>query len=139
REEPFSYLVPRYVSDVCTPAKWNPSPTLCHARLQQKMRIISQLRCSRLCALYALITFGTAGFAQTAVPVNQPASPVASTVANGPDSKPILPGVDSAVRLGAGDLVEVSVYNVPELTTKLRVSTTGEIYLPLIDYVHVAG
>src|SRR4051812_24883527 len=82
----------------------NRSPMLCHARLQQKMRIISQLRCSRLCALYTLITFGTAGFAQTAVPVNQPASPVATTVANGPDSKPILPGVDSAVRLGAGDL-----------------------------------
>jgi len=43
------------------------------------------------------------------------------------------------VRLGAGDLIEFSVYNVPELTTKLRVSTTGEIYLPLIDYVHIAG
>src|SRR5579864_5739795 len=45
----------------------------------------------------------------------------------------------SSLRLEAGDLVEVGVYNVPELTTKARVSTNGEIYLPLIDYVHVAG
>jgi polysaccharide biosynthesis/export protein len=44
----------------------------------------------------------------------------------------------SALRLEAGDLVEVGVYNVPELTTKARVSSKGEIYLPLIDYVHVA-
>jgi polysaccharide export outer membrane protein len=45
----------------------------------------------------------------------------------------------SSLRLEAGDLVEVGVYNVPELTTKARVSTKGEVYLPLIDYVHVAG
>jgi len=45
----------------------------------------------------------------------------------------------SSLRLETGDLVDVGVYNVPELTTKARVSTKGEIYLPLIDYVHVAG
>jgi polysaccharide export outer membrane protein len=39
--------------------------------------------------------------------------------------------------LGTGDLVEVSVYNVPELTTKARVGSSGDIYLPLIDYVHL--
>jgi polysaccharide biosynthesis/export protein len=33
----------------------------------------------------------------------------------------------------------VSVYNVPELTSKARVNTAGDLYLPLIDYVHVAG
>lgn len=43
------------------------------------------------------------------------------------------------VKFGPGDLLEVSVYNVPELATKARVSNSGEIYLPLIDYVHVAG
>jgi polysaccharide biosynthesis/export protein len=45
----------------------------------------------------------------------------------------------SSLRIEAGDLVEVGVYNVPELTTKARVSSEGEIYLPLIDYVHVAS
>ncbi|HKT89069.1 MAG TPA: polysaccharide biosynthesis/export family protein [Candidatus Sulfotelmatobacter sp.] len=44
-----------------------------------------------------------------------------------------------SVKLGPGDLVEVNVYNVPELTTKARVSNSGDLYLPLIDYVHVDG
>ena len=43
------------------------------------------------------------------------------------------------VKLGPGDLIEVSVYNVPELATKARVSNSGDVYLPLIDYVHVEG
>jgi len=42
------------------------------------------------------------------------------------------------IRLGPGDLVEVSVYNIPELTTKARISNNGDLYLPLIDYIHVA-
>ncbi len=50
-----------------------------------------------------------------------------------------LPGGDSSVRLGAGDLIELSVYNVPEMSTKTRVSNSGDVYLPLVDYVHVDG
>ncbi len=46
---------------------------------------------------------------------------------------------NSLVRLGTGDLVEVNVYNVPELSTKARVSNSGDVYLPLVDYVHVGG
>jgi len=42
-------------------------------------------------------------------------------------------------KLGPADLIELNVYNVPELTTKARVSGSGDVYLPLIDYVHVAG
>jgi len=43
------------------------------------------------------------------------------------------------VKLGPGDLIEVNVFNVPEMATKVRVSNSGDIYLPLIDYVHVEG
>ncbi len=46
---------------------------------------------------------------------------------------------DSSLRLGIGDLLEFGVYNVSELSTKTRVGNNGDIYLPLIDYVHVAG
>lgn len=42
-------------------------------------------------------------------------------------------------KLGPGDLVEISVYNVPKLQTKARVNNSGDLYLPLIDYVHVEG
>jgi polysaccharide biosynthesis/export protein len=45
----------------------------------------------------------------------------------------------SLLRLGVGDLVEVGVYNVPELASKTRIDSHGDVYLPLIDYVHVAG
>lgn len=45
----------------------------------------------------------------------------------------------SMMKLGPGDLIEVSVYNVPELASKVRVSNGGDIYLPLVDYVHVDG
>jgi polysaccharide biosynthesis/export protein len=45
---------------------------------------------------------------------------------------------NSNVKLGVGDLIEISVFGVPDLQTKSRISGSGEVYLPLIDYVHVA-
>jgi len=45
----------------------------------------------------------------------------------------------SSAQLHNGDLLEISVYNVPELATKDRISSSGEIYLPLVKYVHLAG
>ncbi len=62
------------------------------------------------------------------------ATPAAATSVESPTTH-----ASPGLRLGSGDLIDVSVYNVPELTTKARVSSTGEIYLPLIDYVHVSG
>ncbi len=58
--------------------------------------------------------------------------------ANGttPANNSVPPG-DSFLKLGGGDLIEVNVYNVPELSTKARVGNSGDVYLPLIDYVHV--
>ena len=66
--------------------------------------------------------------------VSTPATAQATSL---PVTAPTQPA--SPLRLQSGDLVEVAVYNVPELTTKARVSTKGEIYLPLIDYVRIAG
>ena len=43
------------------------------------------------------------------------------------------------LRLGPADMLEISVYNVPELSQKGRVSNSGDIYFPLIDSVHVDG
>ncbi len=57
-----------------------------------------------------------------------------------PDSSSVTPGGNSPLlRLGPGDLLDIGVYNVPELNTKARVGNTGDVYLPLIDYVHVGG
>jgi polysaccharide biosynthesis/export protein len=48
------------------------------------------------------------------------------------------PQITPQLKLGSGDLVEVNVYGVPELSTKTRVSNTGDLYLPLVNYIHVA-
>jgi polysaccharide export outer membrane protein len=61
------------------------------------------------------------------------ALPAQQTVSN------VTPRADSSLHLGPGDLVEVSVYNVPDLSAKTRVSASGDISLPLIDSVHVGG
>jgi polysaccharide export outer membrane protein len=36
-------------------------------------------------------------------------------------------------------LLDISVYNVPELSQKTRINNSGDVYLPLIDYVHLGG
>jgi len=46
---------------------------------------------------------------------------------------------DPSLKLGVGDLIELTVYDVPELTTKTRVSSNGDIYCALIGPTHVAG
>lgn len=114
-------------------------------------------RCQIVLLPLALICLVTAGsFAQQpgeaqpsqSSPIPSAAQPVsqAATSASGisPQAKPGDSNQDKAddrslVKLGAGDLVEISVYNVPELATKARVSNAGDLYLPLIDYVHVQG
>jgi len=78
-----------------------------------------------------------------AQPVSQAATSVTSA-ASGTQAKASDASKDTAdesalTKLGPGDLIEVNVYNVPELTTKARVGNSGDIYLPLIDYVHVEG
>lgn len=42
-------------------------------------------------------------------------------------------------RIGAGDLVKISVFGSPELTTETRVSQSGSLTVPLIGPVPVAG
>jgi len=41
--------------------------------------------------------------------------------------------------IGAGDLLEMNVLQTPELSGKLRVSNSGDVLLPLVGTVHVAG
>ena len=56
-----------------------------------------------------------------------------------PDKASETKGAASSLQLGPGDLVEMTVYNIPELTTKTRVSSSGDLYCPLIGYMHVSG
>jgi polysaccharide export outer membrane protein len=44
----------------------------------------------------------------------------------------------STSKLGAGDLIDLTIYGVPDLNTRARIGNNGDVYLPLIDYVHIA-
>jgi len=81
------------------------------------------------------------------LPAAQPISQAATNASGAAQTAPAItpepakdsPDQSALVKLGPGDLIEVSVYNVPELVTKARISSSGDVYLPLIDYVHVDG
>jgi len=78
--------------------------------------------------------------AQASGGVAAAASSVATPVTAAAQST--MPGrssMNSGIRLGSGDLIEVNVYDVPELNTKTRVNDTGDIDLPLVNDVHVQG
>ena len=44
-----------------------------------------------------------------------------------------------ALPIATGDELDVSVYNLPEMTSHQRVNEDGDIHLPYVQYVHVAG
>lgn len=49
------------------------------------------------------------------------------------------PQPDPELRIGNGDLLTVKVYGAPEFDNDVRVSSTGEISLPMIGNLRVAG
>lgn len=81
-----------------------------------------------LCSLHLLAQTPVTGETPQPAPANETASP---------QSPRLL--ANSNVKLGVGDLIEISVFGVPDLSTKARISGSGDVYLPLIDYVHLAS
>lgn len=94
----------------------------------------------RFWMLPAVFAFCAAtALSQDAARVVSPPTPAANSSTSSAAPIAASENLDDSQRLVAGDLIEVSVYNVPELNTKTRVSNSGEIYLPLIGYVGVSG
>jgi len=56
-----------------------------------------------------------------------------------PVEKTTPPANSSALVIGPGDEVEITVYGAPDLSGHTRVSADGNIAMPLIDYVRIAG
>ncbi len=92
--------------------------------------------------LTALLSMSAAAQEQASKPAQQPVEPVFPAAVPVPSQPEASPAADESApdsRLGTGDLLDISVYNVPELNTKGRLGNNGDVYLPLIDYVHLAG
>ena len=60
-------------------------------------------------------------------------------LAGSPEQKTTPPVNSSALVIGPGDEVEVTVYGAPDLSGHTRVSADGNISMPLIGYVRIAG
>jgi polysaccharide export outer membrane protein len=80
------------------------------------------------CSLHLLAQIPVTGEAPQPAPANEAAKPQSPRLV-----------ANSNVKLGVGDLIEISVFGVPDLSTKTRISGSGDVYLPLIDYVHLAA
>jgi polysaccharide biosynthesis/export protein len=63
----------------------------------------------------------------TGLVLQAPLSPLSTTMTAGP------------VQIGPGDLLEIGVFDTPELAGKVRVNSQGKITLPLIGVVHAGG
>ncbi len=90
-------------------------------------------------ALVATAQDQTAKANQIPIAAVNPSVAAASQEAKSGEHKAAESAPGNTLRLGNGDLVEVGVYNVPELSSKVRIDSNGNLYLPLINYVHVAG
>ncbi len=91
-------------------------------------------------AVLALLTLPSAyGFAQERVNSQQvPAQASASA----PQATPVAArsnGDPADLLIGAGDLLEVSLYGMPDFKTDVRVNSGGEISLPMLGTVAVGG
>lgn len=67
-----------------------------------------------------------------------PADKVAAARAADALTAPATPG-STAYKIGFQDVVEISVFKVPELSKSVQVSETGDINLPLVGEVQAAG
>lgn len=75
-----------------------------------------------------------------ASPANTPpASTVAQTPSDSSEQKTAAPADSSAPVLGSGDELEITIYGVSDLTTRARVGSDGNISMPLVGDIRVAG
>ncbi len=96
----------------------------------------SAIACAVFLAAWLVMAAGV--FAQA----NPPALNTATRSAATPAGTPVAaqsPSRAAALRLDAGDLLEVTTFDTPELSGKFRVDSRGEISLPLGGAVRVRG
>jgi polysaccharide export outer membrane protein len=99
-----------------------------------------------LALLCAFLFVSATALGQTPVPVSQSSNQSGPSVDTADVSQksndPGTPGANSSSRtlkIGGGDLLEIKVFGVPELTDSVRVSGRGDVSLPLVGTIHLDG
>jgi polysaccharide export outer membrane protein len=87
------------------------------------------MQSSYLRILLLVISGGTLSF--PALSQTGPATGVPTSAAQ--------PTTAHALRISSGDLIELGVFDTPELSGKLRVSAAGDITIPIAGAMHVSG
>jgi len=87
-----------------------------------------------LCAVFHPL-YSVFGAAQN----SQDAASSSSVSETSESAHQVAPSANPTLQLGPGDLIEMTAYGVPDLNTKSRISSKGDIYFPLIGYTHIAG
>ncbi len=101
--------------------------------------MFSRARFSMLFLLSFLLMVGCSGVSAAQSPAILPI-PVQSVPQEAADpSTNSVPAKPPELIIGNGDLLEVSVYGAADFIKQVRVADSGEISLPLIGAVHVAG
>jgi polysaccharide export outer membrane protein len=105
--------------------------------------------CLRLALLFCVLPFNQNVIAQSDTPQSpgHHDSRIALSQESGTISVPSIAPAEKgasettspALVLGPGDELEVTVYGAPDLSTHARVSADGNISMPLVGYIHVAG
>lgn len=123
----------------CSAEIWQPS------RLGAHVVRTSQIVCATLLAFLACQSAAFAGQSSTAAEQSTGTRQPATTQNYNMRLEQLAAQRDAAgstaddYRIGANDLLDISVYNAPDLNRTARVSATGSVSLPLIGDIQAAG
>jgi polysaccharide export outer membrane protein len=110
-----------------------------------RKRVKRQFGRSRLLFAAVLVFGALVAHANAQEPASgdtRPQSDSGSVGAGAPVSQPrtrSTAGLDSTVRIGPGDEIDITVFGLPELSQHVRVGGSGDVSLPLVGSLHFAG
>src|SRR2546421_7225609 len=103
------------------------------------MEVVMKSASISLAVLAFLALPSTYGFAQDRVSSSEIRPVVPPSTAQTEPAATRSAGSPHDLLIGAGDLLEVSLYGMPDFKTDVRVNSGGEISLPMIGTMPVAG